>query len=78
MPENGCLFRNKDLESCTTDYLNYDSYDFSFDYDTIVTIDTNVDKHGRMNNQAVEALGSCRLGTFRPDEELWFQVIATR
>ena len=65
-------FKNRDRQTCTTDYLNYNSYGFSFNTpgDT-VTMDTDTNKH------AVQALGDC-LTVFRPDDELWVQIIMTR
>ena len=66
-------FRNRDWETCKTDYLNYKDYEFSFTkLGYTVTMDANTD------NKAAVALVSCRLSVFRPDDELWVQIIVTR
>jgi len=64
---------NGDRETCTTGYLNYYSYGFFFyKPEVTVTIDST------NNQKAVEALASCRLTVFRPDDELWVAIIITR
>merc|ERR1712226_952436 len=68
-------FRNNDEEYCETDYLNYNSYGFSFVHGDTVIINTNVDE---LSNKAADALGGCQSGNFRPDRGLWVQVEATR
>ena len=67
------MFKNRDKETCKTGYLNYNSYGFSFAHNGSTTIlDANRDSN------AASALGECVTGRFRPDGELWVQVIMTR
>ena len=67
------MFRNKEGETCKTDYLNYKRYGFSFARSgDFIRIDANKDRW------AASALAGCSAGNFRPDEELSVQVIVTR
>ena len=67
------MFRNGDWETCKTDYLNYEVYEFSFtNQGSTVTMDANNDI------RAALALNKCQKSVFRPDDELWVQIIVTR
>ena len=66
-------FMNRDGETCTTGYLNDNSYGFSFaNPGKTVTIDKN------NNLQSTNALGNCPFSVFRPDDKLWVLIDTTR
>ena len=56
-----------------TDYINDNKYGFSLaQANSLIVLDASTDP------KAASALASCAAGLFRPDNELWLQVIVTR